>query len=359
MKKIAIAAAGTGGHIFPGLSVGKVLIEKGVQPYWFGTPIGLENKLVDKAQYKFYPVNMQGVRGKGLVRWLLMPFALGAAVLEAKEVLAKEKIEKVLLCGGYVTVPVGLAAKWLKIPIVLLEQNAAMGLSNRVLSYFASKIFCGFPCGLKPKKFKNNQVQEIAVIGNPVREEISAIAPSADLLTSRPLHVLVMGGSLGALAINQTIPEMLKLIKNPVQVLHQTGEKTFQATLELYQKSGLEKGVKLVPFLENMAHAYAWADVVICRAGALTVSEVAAAGRTGIFIPLPIAVDDHQTKNAKYLVSQNAAKLISQGSLKPELLANILDELNTQREKIVAMGVAAKALSMPGSAGIVAKALMS
>ncbi len=358
MKKIAIAAAGTGGHIFPGLSVGKVLISKGVRPYWFGTPIGLENKWVDKAQYQFYPVNMQGVRGKGLVRWLLMPFALGAAVLDAKEILEKQKIEEVLLCGGYVTVPVGLAARWLKIPITLLEQNAVMGLSNRVLSYVAQRIFCGFPLALKNKKD-----QEIAVIGNPVREEIFKLSPPQNLLPldlsapPRPLHILVLGGSLGALAVNNVMPEVLKNLHQPVQILHQTGEKTFAQTQEIYAKSGLAQGVKLVPFLDHIEKAYEWADLIICRAGALTVSEISAAGRAAIFIPLPIAVDDHQTKNAKYLVDQGAAYLISQGKLTPALLAKMLDDLNTHRQKLLEMGVKAKALSKPGAAEKVAAVL--
>ncbi len=366
MKKIAIAAAGTGGHIFPGLSVGKVLIAKGLQPYWFGTPLGLENKLVNKSEYQFYPVNMQGVRGKGLVRWLLMPFALGVAVLEAKEILEKNKIEEVLLCGGYVTVPVGLAAKWLKIPINLLEQNAVMGLSNRILSYFAKRIFCGFPLsfGAKKNPKKNQSIQSIEIVGNPVREEIFKILPPENLLPGdlssapRPLHILVLGGSLGALAINSMIPEVLKILECPVQVLHQTGEKTFTQTQEIYAKAGFAQGVRLVPFLEHIEQAYAWADVVICRAGALTVSEIAAAGRMAIFIPLPIAVDDHQTKNANYLVEKGAAKLISQGQLKPEALAKVLGELSTHRQNILEMGVKAKSLSKPGAAEKIVGALL-
>jgi UDP-N-acetylglucosamine--N-acetylmuramyl-(pentapeptide) pyrophosphoryl-undecaprenol N-acetylglucosamine transferase len=288
-----------------------------------------------------------------------MPFALMMAVLDAKEVLENRKIEKVLLCGGYVTVPVGLAACWLKIPIVLLEQNAAVGLSNRLLFRFAKKVFCGFPCQFSMKSGKDTG--KVSVIGNPIREEIFKVPPPEGLTGSsepRPLHVLVLGGSLGAKAINEMMPDVLKRIKNPLQLIHQSGEKTFRETQELYAKAGFSEGLKLVPFLDNMAAAYAWADLVICRAGALTVSEIAAAGRAAIFIPLPIAVDDHQTKNAKYLVAQGAAKLIPQAKLTPALLAETIDDLNVHREKIVDMGTRSKALAKPGAAVMVAKEML-
>ncbi len=357
-KRIAIAAAGTGGHVFPGLAVGKIFLDQGVHPLWFGTPGGLENQWVDKSQYSFYALNMRGVRGKGLVRWLLMPFALWMAVLEAKEILAKEKVEKVLLCGGYVTVPVGLAARYLKIPFVILEQNAAVGLSNRILSYFAQKIFCGFPCQLS----RGKSPTLVEVIGNPVREDIFKVLPPQDLIKAgeenRPLRVLVLGGSLGAKALNEVLPETLKLIQYAVQVVHQTGQKQFAETEALYAKAGLKEGFQLLPFLNDMPAAYTWADVVVCRAGALTVSEIAAAGRVGIFIPLPIAVDDHQTKNAKFLMDKGAAKLIPQSQLKPALLASTLDEMNVNRQKLLEMGKAAKALAKPGAAIRVAKELL-
>lgn len=349
IEKIAIAAAGTGGHVYPAISVAKGLLKKGIKLHWIGTKTGIEARLVGKSKLPYSVIHMKGIRGKGLARWFLMPFILLGAFLEARKILKQSKAQVLMAFGGYVTVPAGLAAKTLGIPIYVMEQNAAAGLSNKILSRFAKKIFCGFDCEFKGDK--------ACVVGNPVRPEIFAI-PDMKPIVNRPLRIFVLGGSLGAKALNEIVPDAVHIADGNFEVFHQTGEKTFEIACRKYEKHGMFKTVRVEQYIDKIADQYAWCDLIICRAGALTVSEVAAAGRPAIFVPLPGAVDDHQRKNAAYLTKQNAGKLIDQSDLTPESLARLLNELYKDPDKLIQMGKKARSLSKPGAVGLICDAVV-
>lgn len=337
-------AGGTGGHVIPGIAVAQELRSKGHQVCWIGTPTGIENQLVPAQNIPFYSVNIKSLRGKGIFRILLMPFMLAKAILQARNILLKLKPDGVISMGGFVAGPGGIAAWLLGISLYVHEQNAIAGLTNRVLARFAKKVFIAFP---NTQKLATTYADKIIQTGNPIRAEIMAIAaPGMRTIGSNPkLRILVLGGSLGAKAINEVVPQALALLpegKKP-EVWHQTGKAHLEQAQQYYLKNKIE--AKVVPFIDDMAKAYQFADIVICRAGALTISELAAAGIASILIPFPHAVDDHQTVNAQFLTQTGAAILVEQHSLTPQGLADLIFKYIEHPEKCLEMAIRARALA--------------
>ncbi|MCC2605388.1 undecaprenyldiphospho-muramoylpentapeptide beta-N-acetylglucosaminyltransferase [Planctobacterium marinum] len=329
-NRLLVMAGGTGGHVFPGLAVAQFLKEKGWQVEWLGTADRMEAQLVPKHGFAINFINISGVRGNGLVRLCKAPFKILHATWQAIRILRQVKPDVVLGMGGYASGPGGIAA-WLSgIPLVLHEQNAAPGLTNKLLARIAKKVLTAFD---NANWLQGNAKKQ--QVGNPVRAAFAEISEKRELQDE--LRVLVSGGSLGAKVLNQCVPEAVKqLTQRNVQIWHQAGKGNSEAVLAAY-KAGQVTGdnLKVTDFIDEMVAAYEWADVVICRAGALTVSEIALAGRCGIFVPLPHAVDDHQTKNAQYLVTQGAGILLPQSQLESGQLIAILDNLNSERERII------------------------
>mgnify|MGYP002655503542 FL=1 len=328
-KKINVLmmAAGTGGHVFPALAVADEMVARGAVIHWLGTPKGMENELVAKHGHTMHHIDMQGLRGKGLVRAIKLPFMLFKAVMASKNIIKNNNIDVVIGFGGYVTAPGGLAAKLCKIPLIIHEQNAIAGMSNKNLARHADKVLQAFDGAF------DSDGKKVLTVGNPVRQSIANIAPPKEryLNDDSPLKVLVVGGSLGAMAINQAVIDMLKLVNRPLSVQHQCGKDNHNQMLVAYSQAGIDNTkhvIELKPFIDDMAQVYSWADVVICRAGALTVTEIASVGVAAIFVPLPHAVDDHQTANARVLVDAGAAILMPQTTLTGQLLAVTLDELD-------------------------------
>lgn len=344
-RSIMIMAGGTGGHIFPALAVADVLRAEGWNVTWLGAPNSMEAELVPKHGYEVAWVRFSGLRGKGLLRKLMLPINLLIALWQSAVAMFRYRPDVVLGMGGYITFPGGVMAALLRKPLLIHEQNSVAGMSNRALAKLADRVLSGFPDVLKGAEW----------CGNPVRDSIAALpAPEQRYKTrSGVLNVLVVGGSLGAKAINECLPQALFCLPQEIEpkVIHQTGKKNFEDVQALYQDAGISAEVK--PFLDDMAQYYAWADVVICRAGALTVAELAAAGVASILIPFPFAVDDHQTINAKFLSEKGAAILMPQTELTARHLAAVLE--NITREKAMSMAVAARALSQPLAAKRVAQ----
>ncbi len=343
-RTILIMAGGTGGHIFPALAVAHLLRDEGWKVLWLGNPGSMEARLVPQHGFELVPLRFAALRGKGLMRKLLLPFNLIRGFAQALGELRRIRPDVVLGMGGYVTFPGGMMASLLGIPLVIHEQNSVPGLANRVLARVADRVLTGFP-EVMPK---GNWV------GNPVREEIARVAPPAERLGGRegPLNLLVVGGSLGAQVLNEVIPQGLALMDVSVRphVVHQAGEKH----LEALQRNYAEAGVKAhcVSFVDDMAGAYGWADLVICRAGALTVAELAAVGVPAILVPFPHAVDDHQTANARFLTLAGGAFLLPQTELTPESVALIG---NYSRGQLREMADKARALARPDAARDVAQ----
>ncbi len=335
MKRILIMAGGTGGHVFPGIAVGKYMREKGIDVQWLGTENGFEAKIIPEAGFPLHFISIAGVRGKGIKRLLFAPFQLFFAVMQSFFIIRRLKPDVVLGMGGFASGPGGLAAWVLRCPLIIHEQNAKAGLTNQWLSHIATKILEGFPNTFAKKNS--------AVVGNPVRKEIVAIEnPEIRFQTrTHPLRLLVVGGSLGAQAINELLPEVLSKWpeENRPDVYHQTGEKTFQSAADLYKKYNIT--ARVVPFINKMDEAYAWADVVLCRAGASTIAELCAVGLGAILVPYPHAVDDHQTANASFMVKAGAAYLIQQNELTADKLMQLLNEFILMREKYFKMAQAA------------------
>ena len=335
---ILIMAAGTGGHVFPALAVADELTAAGARVLWLGTPNGMENELVAKHGYPFHSIDMQGLRGKGLVRAVTLPFTLLKATLATKKIIKDNQVDLVLGFGGYVTAPGGLAAKLCKKPLIIHEQNAIAGMSNRNLAPHADKVL---------QAFSGAFGERALTVGNPVRSDIGKLPPPSeryDTDESKPLKVLVVGGSLGAQAINKAVVELLKTCKRPLAVRHQCGKNNHDEMLVAYSQAEIDAHTHafwLSPFIDDMSEAYAWADVVLCRAGALTVTEIGNAGVAAIFVPLPHAVDDHQTANAKSLTEQGAGILLPQ----TELTGARLSELLTSLTKADCLAMATKARS--------------
>lgn len=344
-RSILIMAGGTGGHIFPALAVADVLRAQDWHVTWMGAPNSMEADLVPKHGYEMAWVNFSGLRGKGLLRKLLLPFNLLVALWQSAVALLRYRPDVVLGMGGYITFPGGIMAALLRRPLVIHEQNSIAGLSNKALARFAKRVLSGFPKVLPGAEW----------CGNPVRGSIAELPEPQQRYAARhgALNVLVVGGSLGAKAINECMPQALALLPQAARpsVTHQTGKQHFEAAQAAYQQAGVTAEVK--PFLEDMAHYYAQADVVICRAGALTIAELAAAGVASILVPFPFAVDDHQTGNARFLSERSAAILLPQSELTPQRLAGLLQDMT--REQALKMAQAARAAAQPAAAQRVAQ----
>jgi len=342
-RPVLIMAGGTGGHVFPALAVADQLKQKGVPVVWLGTRKGIEARLVVEAGYDIRWLSVSGLRGKNKLSLLLAPLKLIRACLQAMKVLLEVKPVAVLGMGGFASGPGGLMAYLMGKPLLVHEQNAIPGLTNTLLAKMAGTVMESFPDSFKTKK-------SVQLIGNPVRANIMQIKTPAERLSGRAneINILVVGGSLGAAALNNTVPEMKSLIedKSAINIWHQTGERNLDEAKEVYRKFEVE--ARIDAFINNMAEAYEWADVVICRSGAMTVSELAIAGVASILVPYPYAVDDHQTANANHLVENGAAILIQQKELTAESLKETVMSLT--REKILSMSQAAQKCARPDAA---------
>jgi UDP-N-acetylglucosamine--N-acetylmuramyl-(pentapeptide) pyrophosphoryl-undecaprenol N-acetylglucosamine transferase len=334
---VLIMAGGTGGHVFPALAVAQVLRERGVAVVWLGVPGSMEARLVPAHGFPIEWVRVAGIRGKGAFAWALAPLRIARAVIEAMGVLRRIRPRAVLGAGGYVSGPGGIAAWLLRIPLFIHEQNAIAGLTNRWLARLATQVLEAFPNSFGP-------AAHALTIGNPVRADIAAIAPPAQRFAGREprARLLVFGGSQGARRLNEVLPQALARLAPEAlpQVRHQTGERGLDATRSAYAQSRID--AEVLPFIDDMATAYAWADLAVCRAGAMTVAELQAAGLGAVFIPLPIATDDHQTKNADVMVRAGAARLVQERDLTPERLSGILAELTATRAPLLSMAEASR-----------------
>ncbi|WP_263142357.1 undecaprenyldiphospho-muramoylpentapeptide beta-N-acetylglucosaminyltransferase [Pseudomonas sp. RIT-PI-AD] len=336
---VLIMAGGTGGHVFPALACAREFQARGYRVHWLGTPRGIENDLVPAAGLPLHLIQVSGLRGKGWKSLFKAPFQLVRALLQARRVMGELRPVCVLGMGGYVTGPGGLAAKLKGAPLVIHEQNAVAGTANRSLAPFATRI-----CEAFPDTFANSDRRRTT--GNPVREELF-IDSAREALAGRRPHLLILGGSLGAEPLNRLLPEALAKLpaEHRPTIFHQAGKRHDHSTAARYRELGIE--AEVAPFIEDMAKAYAWADLVVCRAGALTVSELAAAGLPSFLVPLPQAIDDHQSRNAEYLAKEGAAFLLPQHATDADRLAAQLTEVLMQPEKLEAMGVIARRLAKP------------
>lgn len=349
---VLIMAGGTGGHVFPALAVARELERRGARPLWLGTKRGLEARVVPEAGYQLLTIAISGLRGKGLLKWLLAPFMLAAALFHSLLIMLSVRPAVVLGLGGYVSAPGGIAAWLLGRPLVIHEQNAVVGTSNRMLAQFAVRIMEGF-CGAFAPKYRAIHT------GNPVRSEILAVAEQRTLPGSgtQPLRVLVIGGSQGAAILNQTVPAALsELTDRDFRVLHQSGSRDEAETRGHYQDAGLDAEVR--GFIEDMSSAYAWADLIIARAGALTLAEITAVGLGSVLVPYPYAVDDHQAANAQFLATHGAAVVIPQSQLNPHRLASELNQLLSDPARLAAMAASARKLGRRDAAEQVARICM-
>ncbi len=343
-----IMAGGTGGHVMPALAVAQALRDEGWRVVWLGTRAGMEAKLAVAQGFDMAWVKVAGVRGKGLLTKLLLPFNLLIAFWQAAQAIFRERPDVALGLGGYVAFPGGMMAVLLNKPLVIHEQNAVAGLTNKVLAHIADRVLLGLPLQGQGARIKGQGgVVAGEWVGNPVRPEIAALPAPAARLAGRdgPLRLLVIGGSLGAQALNERIPlavARLPATQRP-QIRHQSGAKHLDTLQANYAAAGV--AAETIAFIDDMAAAYAWADLVICRAGALTVAEVAAAGLPALFVPFPFAVDDHQTGNAGFLANQGAGWLMQQQDLTPEQLAAWLAGLT--RAELLQRAEKARALAKP------------
>jgi UDP-N-acetylglucosamine--N-acetylmuramyl-(pentapeptide) pyrophosphoryl-undecaprenol N-acetylglucosamine transferase len=349
-RSVLIMAGGTGGHVFPALAIAGVL-RANRDIVWLGTERGIEARLVPAAGYPVEWIEVEGLRGKGLGRWLSAPMRLARAVAQARRVLAKLRPGVVLGCGGFASGPGGIAAWLARTPLVIHEQNAVAGLTNRWLARVATRIAEGFPGSFAASR-------RVLYTGNPVRPEIAQLPPPRQRFESRngPMRLFVFGGSQGAAALNRLVPAAVAMLPEPRRpwVLHQTGTKDRDATEAAYRAAGIQAEVR--PFIDDMAAAYANADLVISRSGASTVAELAAAGVGSILVPFPAAVDDHQTRNAEWLGRVSAAQVVSETGLTAEELANRIATLfGNGRQRLLAMAEAARALAVTDAARRVAE----
>lgn len=352
-RTVLIMAGGTGGHVFPALAVANRLRDAGFGVHWLGTRQGIEADVIPAAGIPISYIRVGGLRGKGLVRKLAGPFRIFGAILQAIELLRGLRPVSVLGMGGFAAGPGGIAAWIMRRPLVIHEQNSIAGMTNRILSRFARHTLEAFPGSF-------GDPDRARCVGNPVRAELGSIPEPAGRVMAhggRP-RLLVLGGSLGAVAINACVPGALAQL-DPGQrpeIWHQAGKRHLETTEAAYREHAVEG--RVVPFIERMDEAYAWADLVLCRAGAMTITELTMAGVGAVFVPFPHAVDDHQTTNAGYLVEAGGGVLLPQPELTPERLGNLLGELLADPERLRAMAVAARGLARPGAAEQVAKFCM-
>ena len=343
--RVMIMAGGTGGHVFPALAVAAELRERGAEVFWLGTRQGLEAKLVPAAGINMEWVSVSGLRGKGAAAWLLAPWRLLWAALQVLAVMLRQRPVVVLGMGGFVTGPGGVMTWLLRKPLVIHEQNAIAGLTNRLLAPLAQRVLEAFPGTFHGK--------HVTHTGNPVRRAIADLPVPEQRFAARSgaLRLLVLGGSLGARALNEVVPAVLAQLSSHPEVWHQAGARNLDETLEHYRAAAVTARVE--PFIDDMAAAYGWADLVLCRAGALTVAELAAAGVGAVLVPYPHAVDDHQTRNAAYLSDAGAAVVIQQRELSRESLCELFASL-ADRARLLAMARAARGLAQPQAAATVA-----
>ena len=337
-------AGGTGGHIFPALAVARALQQESREVIWLGTHRGLESRLVPAAGIDVEWITARGLRHKGLPALLIAPLQIGWALLQSLAVILRRRPAAVLGMGGFVSGPGGVAAWLTRRPLLIHEQNAIAGLTNRLLARLARVVLQAFPGSFSPSV-------NAETVGNPVRDDIAAVAEPAGRYVNRhgPLRLLVLGGSQGALALNRTVPAALALLPGDLRpvVRHQCGTRTQAVASDAY--AGHDIDVELLPFIDDMASAYAWADLVVCRAGALTVAELCAVGLPALFVPYPAAVDDHQTANARPMVDAGAAAIIDERDLDAESLALELRRWLTTREELQRRAEKARQLAMPAA----------
>ncbi len=346
---VTIMAGGTGGHIFPGLAVAQALRARGADVTWLGAAGGMETRLVPPHDIAIDTIAVAGLRGKGVATLLAAPLRVLRAVRDAARVLRQRRPDAVVSFGGYAAGPGGIAARVAGIPLLVHEQNRAAGLTNKVLAAVARRVLVGFP-----QTFANE-----LHVGNPVRAQIAQVPPPAarDLAHGGPLRLLVLGGSQGARALNRAVPQAVAALGLPVEVVHQAGEKMLEEARAAYAEAGVAARVE--PFIADMAAAYAHADLVVCRAGALTLAELCAVGVGSVLVPFPQAVDDHQTRNAEYLVERGAAVLLKQDEALATQLRGVLDGLAHDPGRRVAMATAARSLALPDAADRVAVAVLA
>ncbi len=337
MGPVLIMAGGTGGHVFPALAVAKVLRERGVPVVWLGVPGSMESRLVPANGFPIEWVRVAGIRGKGLSTWLLAPLRVTGAVLQSLRVLRRVRPCAVLGAGGYVSGPGGIAAWLLRIPLLIHEQNAVAGLTNRWLSRIASQVLEAFPGSFDPRV-------RARTIGNPVRADIADIPEPAVRFAGRgsQARLLVFGGSQGAQRLNAIVPQSLSRLDPSLRpnVRHQAGERGLSAARDAYV--ALKVDAEVLPFIEDMAAAYTWADLALCRAGAMTIAELQAAGLGALLVPLAAATDDHQTKNAEAMVRIGAARVLPERELTPDALSVCIAELTADRAQMLKMAQAAR-----------------
>ncbi len=344
---VMIMAGGTGGHIFPALAVAEWLRDNGTSVVWLGSRGGMETRLAPARGFPVVEISVGGLRGKGVAALLQAPFRLALAVWQSIRAQRRHRPRAVLGLGGFASGPGGLAAWLLRTPLYIHEQNAIPGMTNRLLARLSRVVMQAFPGSFRDR--------EALTVGNPVRAELRALADPVRRLSGRqgPLRILVLGGSLGALKLNQVVPRTLAAIDQPLAIWHQSGERHWRETARRYDELGVEARVEA--FIDDMAKAWGWADLAICRAGALTVSEIAQVGLASVLIPYPHAVDDHQTANAMNLVNLGAARLLADAALTPERLAAELDDLLGDRDRLLGMAEAATRLRHPDAAAVVAR----
>jgi len=342
-----ILAGGTGGHIFPGIAVARALSALQVPVVWLGSAGGMETRLVPAHGIAIDTLRVGGLRGKGMLALLSAPFRLARALFEAIAILRRQRPRSVLSMGGFAAGPGGIAAWLLRRPLVVHEANRAPGFTNRVLAKFARRVLCGFP---------GSFASGAETVGNPVRLEVAALAPPAQRFGGRDgsLRLLVLGGSQGARALNTAVPRALAALGGTrIEVRHQCGEAMRAEAIAAYAQAGVTASIE--PFIQDMAGAYGWADLLICRAGAMTLAEVCAAGVGALLVPFPAAVDDHQTRNAEYLVERGAARLLPQHQELEARLRESLGELMVpDRAKLLAMAECARAAALPEATARVA-----
>jgi len=345
VKTVLVMAGGTGGHVFPALAVAQAMQARGIRVHWLGTRAGLEAKLIPAAGIAIDYISIKGLRGNGLMGWTLAPLRIVVAVVQALQICLRLKPSVVLGMGGFVTGPGGMASWLLRKPLVIHEQNAIPGLTNRWLAKLAKRVLEAFPNSFVSRN-------KVYAIGNPVRSSILKIDRPAKRYGERtgPIRVLIIGGSLGAQALNECMPAALARMTSALrpQVWHQCGRNKLSHTRQAYSEHQLD--ARLVEFIDDMDAAYAWADILVCRAGAMTVSEISNVGIASILVPYPHAVDDHQTANARYLSQSGAAILIQQVELTPQRLADELTRLvQAGREYLCAMADKALAQAQPNA----------
>ena len=353
MQPVMILAGGTGGHVFPALAVAEELKQRGVPVIWVGTEKGIESKVVPEAGFSLALMHVQGLRGKGIMQYLRAPFILAKAFWQAIAIVWQHKPCVLLGMGGFVSGPCALVGVLFRKPLIIHEQNAIVGLTNRLLAPLSKIMFAGFP--LKEKK------KNIEYCGNPVRSELMSMADPKIRLDrpNKPKRLLIVGGSLGALSLNNILPQAVKILtkKMPIDVWHQTGKDKRERVLWAYQQDDLH--VHVDEFIDDVAKAYSWADLIVCRSGAITLAELAAVGLGSILVPYPHAVDDHQTANAQSYVQAGAAYLLPEQEMSAEKLASLIETLFADEQRLLSMASAARELGQINASKRVADACMN